>query len=176
MKCTSQQARNQLGTPGGAKSFPRGAKMFWTMSNIFKLCPTDFPRWGEKKRIGSLKHLQKTGFSILLVFSTLFLCVFRVIFRWFRVLVYPSTSGFTIILHVFSECWLVDPVQWPEGPFYLSLPPLLKTLVTPLSTAAVCKIRNVKRRIFWHFYCPRRLFNFSCKKWTYTALQKEDVW
>jgi len=42
-----KQARNQLGTPGGAKSFPRGANIFWTMSNIFKLCPTDFSRGGE---------------------------------------------------------------------------------------------------------------------------------
>jgi len=30
-----QQARNQLGTPGGAKRFLRGAQIFWTMSNIF---------------------------------------------------------------------------------------------------------------------------------------------
>jgi len=41
------QARNQLGTPGGAMSFPRGAKIFWTMSNSFKLCPTHFSRVGE---------------------------------------------------------------------------------------------------------------------------------
>ena len=43
-----KQARNQLGTPGGAKSFPRGAKSFWTMSNVFKLCPKHFSRGGEK--------------------------------------------------------------------------------------------------------------------------------
>jgi len=43
-----KQARNQLGTPGGAKSFPRGAQIFWTTSNIFKLCPTHFTRGGEK--------------------------------------------------------------------------------------------------------------------------------
>jgi len=29
------QARNQLGTPRGAKSFLRGAQIFYTMSNIF---------------------------------------------------------------------------------------------------------------------------------------------
>ena len=29
------QARNQLGTPGGTKSFLRGAQIFWTMSNAF---------------------------------------------------------------------------------------------------------------------------------------------
>ena len=39
---TCAQASNQLGTPGGAKSFLRGAEIFWTMSNIFKLCPTHF--------------------------------------------------------------------------------------------------------------------------------------
>ena len=42
------QARNQLGTPGGAKSFPRGAQIFWTMSNIFKLCPKHLSRGSEK--------------------------------------------------------------------------------------------------------------------------------
>jgi len=40
--------RNQLGTPGGAKSFLRGAQNFQTMSNSFKLCPTQFSR-GDKK-------------------------------------------------------------------------------------------------------------------------------
>jgi len=47
----------------------------------------------------------------------------------------PSASGFTIISEVFSECWLVDPIQWPVGPFYLSLLPWVKTLVTPLIIA-----------------------------------------
>jgi len=42
------QARNQRGTPGGAKSFQRRAKIFWTMSNSFKRCPTHFSREGEK--------------------------------------------------------------------------------------------------------------------------------
>ena len=42
------QARNQLGTPGGAKSFLREAQIFWTMSNTFKLYPTHFSREGEK--------------------------------------------------------------------------------------------------------------------------------
>ena len=58
------------------------------------------------------------GFSILLIFSTLLiLCVFRIVFRYFWVIVWPSTSGFTIISQTFSECWLVEPVQWPVGPF-----------------------------------------------------------
>ena len=40
-----KQARNlQLGTPGGAKSFPRGTEFFLTMSNCFTLCPTHFSR------------------------------------------------------------------------------------------------------------------------------------
>jgi len=38
----TNQARNQLGSPGGAKSFLRGAQIFYTMSNSFKLCPTHF--------------------------------------------------------------------------------------------------------------------------------------
>jgi len=42
------QARNQLGTPGEAKSFPWGAEIFWTMSNLFKLRPTHFFRGGRK--------------------------------------------------------------------------------------------------------------------------------
>jgi len=42
------QVRNQFGTPGGAKSFPRGAQTFWTISNIFKLCPTHISRGGRK--------------------------------------------------------------------------------------------------------------------------------
>jgi len=37
------QARNQLGIPGGAKSFLRGAQIFLTLPNSFKLCPTHFP-------------------------------------------------------------------------------------------------------------------------------------
>ena len=44
---TEHQARNQIGIPGGAKSFPRGAQNFWTMSNIFKLCPMHFSRGAE---------------------------------------------------------------------------------------------------------------------------------
>jgi len=42
------QARNQFGTPGVAKSFLRGAKIFQTMSKSLQLCPTYFSRWGEK--------------------------------------------------------------------------------------------------------------------------------
>ena len=38
----------ELRTPGGAKSFPRGAQIFWTVSNIFKLCTTHFFRGYEK--------------------------------------------------------------------------------------------------------------------------------
>jgi len=40
----AKQAHNQLGTPGVAKSFLRGARIFETLSNIFKLCPTHFCR------------------------------------------------------------------------------------------------------------------------------------
>jgi len=36
-KTTIDQASNQLGTPGGAKSFRRRAQSFWTMSKTFFL-------------------------------------------------------------------------------------------------------------------------------------------
>jgi len=49
--CRKSQARNQLGTPGGAKSFLRGAQNFWTVSNNFKLCPTHLSR-GAKTFLG----------------------------------------------------------------------------------------------------------------------------
>ena len=45
---TGNQARNQLGTPGGRESFPRGTQIFWTMSNIFKLCQHIFPGRGAE--------------------------------------------------------------------------------------------------------------------------------
>ena len=35
-------------TPGGAKSFLRGAHIFWEMSNCLKLFPSHFYRGGEK--------------------------------------------------------------------------------------------------------------------------------
>ena len=38
------QARNQLGTPRGEKSFLRGAQTFYTMSKRFELCPEHFSR------------------------------------------------------------------------------------------------------------------------------------
>jgi len=38
-----EQARNQSGTPGGAKSFLRGTQIF-CMSNGFKECPSHFSR------------------------------------------------------------------------------------------------------------------------------------
>jgi len=40
------QARNQLGTPRGAKNFLRGAQSFYTMSNRFELCPKHSSRGG----------------------------------------------------------------------------------------------------------------------------------
>jgi len=54
---TFLQARNQLGTPGGAKSFLRDPK-------YFKLCPTHFSRRGEKfcrKGEASLRFPLVTG-------------------------------------------------------------------------------------------------------------------
>jgi len=51
---TPYQARNQPGTPGGAKSFLRGAQILWTISNSFKLCPIHFSR-GSKKCFRDLR-------------------------------------------------------------------------------------------------------------------------
>jgi len=36
------QAGNQVGTPGGAKCFLKGAQIFQTMSNAFKLMSNTF--------------------------------------------------------------------------------------------------------------------------------------
>jgi len=47
------QARNQLGTPGGAESFLRGTQFFKIMSNTFILCPTHFSRGVEKNFTGA---------------------------------------------------------------------------------------------------------------------------
>jgi len=65
------QARNQLWTPGGAKSFLREAQIFRNMCNIFILYPTHFSRGDEK--------FSRGGFApagIGLVVDTT--CVFRV--------------------------------------------------------------------------------------------------
>ena len=56
---TVWQARNQLGTPEGAKSFLRGAQNFWTMSNSCKRCPTHFSRGGA--------NFSREGFALPLV-------------------------------------------------------------------------------------------------------------
>jgi len=47
-------ARNQLGTPGGAKSFLIRSQTFQTMSNSLKLFPTHYSR-GVKKFLGGLR-------------------------------------------------------------------------------------------------------------------------
>jgi len=47
LSCRWTRAGNQLRTRGGAKSFLRGAQIFWTVSNSFKLCPRHFTRGGE---------------------------------------------------------------------------------------------------------------------------------
>ena len=57
-----QQARYQLGTPGGAKSFLRGTQFFKTMSNGIKLCPTHFSR-GPKNFAGGKAPLQPSGYG-----------------------------------------------------------------------------------------------------------------
>ena len=42
----------------------------------------------------------------------------------------------------FSECWLVDLLQWPVGPFQLRLSPWIKPLVTPLH-------KSTEHRVTW---------------------------
>jgi len=51
-----KQARNQFGTPRGAKSFLRGVLIFYTMSNRFELCPKHFSR-GAKNFLGGFAPL-----------------------------------------------------------------------------------------------------------------------
>jgi len=63
---TFTQARSQLGSPGGAKSFLRWAQMFWTMSNSFKPCPTDLSM-GAKKFLGGFASLGPPCFRCLLL-------------------------------------------------------------------------------------------------------------
>jgi len=50
------QARNQLGTPGGAKSFLRGAQIFQAMSNTFF-------EGGEKNLRGSSPTMRPSGYG-----------------------------------------------------------------------------------------------------------------
>ena len=56
----------------------------------------------------------------------------------------------------------MDLVQWPVGPFHPGSNLLLRCWLE------LCKIRNVKKRIFWHFSVFWILFHFSWKKWTCT--------
>jgi len=57
------QARNQLAVPGGAKSFLRGAQIFWTMSNILKLPNTFFQR-GRKIEAPPALPWMVTGLAV----------------------------------------------------------------------------------------------------------------
>jgi len=57
------QARNQLMTPGGAKSFLKGAQIFLTVSNSFRLCPTLFSRGGEKFSRGDSRPLRPPNYG-----------------------------------------------------------------------------------------------------------------
>jgi len=68
------QARNQLGTPGGTKSFLRGAQ-------IFELSPTHFPR-GEKKFYWGISPpwLRACNKCVMWVWSNYFTAAFFVSF------------------------------------------------------------------------------------------------
>jgi len=54
----SSQARNQLGSLGGLKTFLRGGQIFWTMSNNFKRCPIHFSRGAKKISRGGFVSLR----------------------------------------------------------------------------------------------------------------------
>jgi len=56
------QARNQLGTPRGAKSFLRAAQIFKTMSNNFNYVLHIFPG-GEKKFAGGFSPLAPSDYG-----------------------------------------------------------------------------------------------------------------
>ena len=56
------QARNQLGIPGGAKSFLRGAQIFLTLPNSFKLCPTHFPGGPRHPWLWAWMYLEAKAF------------------------------------------------------------------------------------------------------------------
>ena len=100
----------------------------WSVSGLlFCGCSQTFwPRnWNHSNpRVQKIKNPLSWyfGFSIVLVFSTLFFSVFQCIFRVFRVLVQPSTSGYNIIFQFF---WVLssEPHTVASGPFQLSFPP-----------------------------------------------------
>jgi len=54
---TSRQVRNRLGTPGVSKSFLKGAQIFQSVSNSFKLCPKRFFQGWQKVLQGWLLPL-----------------------------------------------------------------------------------------------------------------------
>jgi len=58
----SNQARNQLGTPGVAKSFLTGAKFFKLCPIIFNYGQQIFP-WGEKKFVGEASPPFSPGYG-----------------------------------------------------------------------------------------------------------------
>jgi len=58
------QARNQLTTPGVAKSFLRGVQVFSNMSNSLQLCLTDFFQRRQKIFQGGEAPLLRTWFNV----------------------------------------------------------------------------------------------------------------
>jgi len=123
----SMQARNQLGTPGGAKSFLRGSQIFWTMSNNFKRCPMNFSREGENFSRGSFAP---PGYGPASMPSNCSVAVLRAKERWST---YWSswTSGSELFLSSivrFSDerersASTSDLAPLPESPVGLCCPP-----------------------------------------------------
>ena len=68
-------------------------------------------RWQAWKPLPPVNLNAKTGSSYLLFWHycfgfsrLLFFCVFRSVFRWFRVFALPFNTGFAIFFQLFSEC------------------------------------------------------------------------
>ena len=59
----NKQALNQLGTPGGARSFQIGSQIFWTTANSFKRCPTHFSRGAKNFLEGASSPLRPPGYG-----------------------------------------------------------------------------------------------------------------
>jgi len=79
----------------------------------------------------------KTGPALILYFSILLVSNRLLFFCVLRKLLEKSTSGYTFISQLFSDCW-----DWSVGPLQLSFPPWLKPRVTPLPTCSLSVIAS----------------------------------
>ena len=122
----------------------------------------EFPRGKLNVKSDLLLNLY-FGFSISLVFSSSLVLCFSDYF--------PVMQGFSSAIHnrihyhfssFFSECWLLDSVQWPVGPVISKFTTLTQTFNYAVDYSNV-KYEKYKG-YFDVFECPRRLFHLN--KWT----------